>query len=151
MVGKRQQQAVHNHHGQNHQQAGDGVQTQEAAAAAHSAESHQPLHEGAGSGGGGGGWWRRAENPCGPTEATTETSAPGGPAGPTVEALGQRRPGSSEAGKETSIRVYHELTQHLSEGLGGSDTGTGTQQTHLTLALFSVPVDPLDQWSAGDP
>jgi len=104
MVGKRREQTVHHRHGQDHQQADGGVQTQETAAAA-AAEPRQPVHEGAGPGG------RGEEGPRG--EAPTSR----GPAGGPVEALGQRRAGGSEEGEEAAIRIEHQLPQHLHEGL----------------------------------
>lgn len=112
MVGKRREQTVHHRHGQNHQQADDGVQTQETAAAAAAAEPCQPVHEGAGPGGG----RRGEEGPRGDAEAPTEAPASGGPAGSPIEALGQRGTRGPEAGEETTVRIHHQLPQHLTEG-----------------------------------
>lgn len=122
-MGKRREQTVHHRHGQNHQQADDGVQTQEAAAAAGAAaaaEPRQPVYEGAWPGGGGGSRRRRGrgeEGTRGATKGPAEAPTSGGPAGSRSEALGQCGAGGSEAGEETSVRIHHQLPQHLAEGL----------------------------------
>lgn len=95
MVGICWKQIVHHRHGQNHQQADDGVQTQEAAAAAAAAaaaEPRQPVHEGTGPSRcrrRGRNRWRGAQGPRRAAETPTEAPASGGPAGPPAEALGQ--------------------------------------------------------------
>lgn len=120
MVGKCREQTVHDRHGQNHQQADDGVQTQETAAAAAAAEPRQPVHEGAGPGDGSRRRRRRhggEEGPRGATKAPAEASASGGPAVSPLEALCQCGTRDSEAGEETTVRIHHQLPQHLAEGL----------------------------------
>lgn len=88
MVGKRREQTVHHRYGQNHQQADDGVQTQEAAAAAAAAEPPEPVHEGAGPSNSS---RRGEEGPRGAAETPAETPAAGRSAGAPSETLSQCR------------------------------------------------------------
>lgn len=116
MVGKCREQTVHHRHGQNHQQTNDGVQTEETAAAA-AAKPRQPVHEGARPGGGSRGGRRGEEGPSRAAEAPAKASTAGGPAGAPLEALCQCWARGPAAGEKVSVRIHHQLSKHLAEGL----------------------------------